>query len=286
MSEIFTPDPGDTVEFWNDGSELWETGTVFSRSANHRTYFVQPDDENQPMHVVEYTCIRPQTDPEPAVPSFWEAAKTYCRANVQLANTVNALQAQIDAAPYETGAPVGDKVAARIAEYRERAEKAEADLKDRRNRVAYLKADRNEQLHRASSLYTQLHRAQSRVSDLEADRDGWVQEAKDNEQIARIAHEERDYWKNRAELTHLQHVAANKRADDAEAELDEMKAALRTLAGTEKPAEFPTWVMDDDEEHWEHTGGGLYTLEGSAVFKDRTLASIESEFGIRERSDS
>lgn len=38
----------------------------------------------------------------------------------------NELQAQIDAFPYETGAPVGDRVAARIAEYRERTKQAEA----------------------------------------------------------------------------------------------------------------------------------------------------------------
>lgn len=36
------------------------------------------------------------------------------------------LQAQIDAFPYETGAPVGDRVAARLAEYRERTHAAEA----------------------------------------------------------------------------------------------------------------------------------------------------------------
>jgi len=38
------------------------------------------------------------------------------------------LQAQIDAAPYATGYPVGDRVAARLAEYRERAHAAEDEL--------------------------------------------------------------------------------------------------------------------------------------------------------------
>lgn len=88
MSEPFQPDPGDTVEFYNNEAELWEPGTVFSHSADRRTYFVQPDSENLPMYGVYYTNVRPvsatdDTAPESSngdTPSFWEAAKTYARS--------------------------------------------------------------------------------------------------------------------------------------------------------------------------------------------------------------
>lgn len=49
-----------------------------------------------------------------------------CEARAEKAEArVEELQAQIDAAPHATGYPVGDKVAARIAEYRERTHAAE-----------------------------------------------------------------------------------------------------------------------------------------------------------------
>lgn len=275
MTTPFQPNKGDTVEFYNEEAELWETGTVFSSSADRRFYFVQPDDENQPMHVVNYTSIRPPTEPEPAAPSFWEAAKRAVRQRnawlavateeaaraekaerevsslkerqssiaderdmwmrQAVANSVNIgkLRAQIDAFPYETGAPVGDKVAARIAEYRERAERAEADLTQCRKALhdANARAFKNagyknafdmakERAEKAEARHQQLwdqlndehtarQAAEKRADDMEADRDGWAQEANDNQYISRIGYEERDQARARvkeleAELAKLQ----------------------------------------------------------------------------------
>lgn len=105
---IYKPEIGDTVRFWNEKDELWETGDVIAYGADRRLFFIRPNDEDLSECLVEYTDIRPVSE----------------------------------------------------------------------------------------------QKTTGRMSALEF---------------------ELDYWKNRAEVTHLQHVADNKRADDAEDELDEMR---------------------------------------------------------------
>lgn len=214
---IYKPEVGDKVWFWDDMGQLWDTGEVIAYGADRRLYFIQPDNENLPEFLVNYTEIHPISESK-KVPSFWEAAKSYCRANQSLSEIVNrqereihSLQAQIDAFPYETGAPVGGKVAARIAEYRERAEKAESTAK---------------QLH--TELYQEwvVRMAETRRADLLAEsldatiteRDAMTNRVDELEDQNRILKRDRDQFKIerdmfKADLAELKRIKrkANKR---------------------------------------------------------------------------
>lgn len=273
MSEPFQPNEGDTVEFYNTEAELWETGIVSSHAADRRIYFVQPDDESQSGWLVNHTNIRPVSaindtdemssndyltllkanlrttitatmianladDNATRAASWWEAAKTYARANRHLAPLVNnlelrltkareelwktgqdrdfwknraddleakaaKLQAQIDAAPYSTGYPVGDKVAARIAEYRERthaaedrAEKAEAQLRKS------VDQSNTHSGHLNDALRNERARADRLAEILDqtiTERDAMTRRAISAEDRAEELEEDRDEWKYRAE---------------------------------------------------------------------------------------
>lgn len=224
MTTPFQPNEGDTVEFYNSEAELWEPGTVSSYAADRRLYFVQPDDESQSGWLVNHTNIRPLTEPEPAVPSFWEAAKTFCRTARVSCDLANDLERQ-------------------IAQLKER-QNSIADERDNwmANSIANHEAtkkvelDRDYWKNRAEITHLQHVAANKRADEAEADRDGWVKEAADNQYISRIGYEERD--QARADLRQVSSdllVAEHRlseeviRADGAEARIEELEDQNRVL---------------------------------------------------------
>lgn len=318
----YVPKTGDSVEFWSEEAQLWEPGTVRSTSAQNRIAIIDPDDTDSEIALVEWTCTRPvsATDDTAAtssnadIPSFWEAAKTFCRTARVSCDLANSLQAQIDAAPYSTGYPVGDKVAARLAEYRERTHAAE----DRADRLAEILdktiTERDAMTRRAIS-------AEDRAEELENDRDGWAKEANDNLYISRMGYEERDQARARVkELEYQNRVLKSdldvaeteakiqvKRTEKAEADRDELRQAwldaekrveelkheiqvethrrlewmkLAHAAQSREADPEAKAVIDGDGDRWElNHGTGLYE-NGSF---NQTLDTIEKVWGIKER---
>ena len=155
------------------------------------------------------------------------------RARVkELEDQLAKLQAQNDAAPYATGYPVGDKVAARIAEYRERTHAAEderdeyrkdwqaaesrvEDLEDQ-NRALKSDLDHARAAGEALRRVVERHRAETWT-----DHDGTVRNLGG---ITRAELAQKLYDEN-------ERAGREKaRADKAEAELASLKAALKTLS--------------------------------------------------------